>query len=597
LAASTFFIKGGRRMKRISILFSLLLLSSMLTFSLQITCVEAEARIWTVDDDGPADFDTIQEAINAASDGDTILVNAGTYYEHVAVNKTLSLVGEDVKTTIIDGNGTGHVINILSDNVNVTGFTVQKSGNVHMPALDAGICLNSTEGCNISENRVVDNGFCGISLLNSQENTITRNNITHTEWGGIHLMGSSRNTVSLNIVENTFGSINGHASSHYNNFTENVISNSTYGMFYNNANYNNICGNNISATEVIGIWLQEQVSYNNVAENNLINNTVAIRLQGPNRNNTLSGNFITGAEYGIKLENTQYVSITDNTIVNNRAGSDSWSAGIRLDYGRDTQINSNIISGNHYGILVYASSPRVSAYGNNISDNEFGVRVASGGSNNLNMTRNLVANSVSYGIGLTGFGSSSNYATISQNTITNNSDGIALGQYSDYNTIVQNNINQNKCGFYIEFSTQNTICSNNIVENDVQVNITSASANVWDNGYPSGGNYWSDCSGTDLCCGAYQNETGSDGIADEPHIIDTDNKDRYPLINPWAPQALITDINDDGAVNILDISIVAKAFGTKQGDSMYDEAADLDKNGHVNIIDISRVAKDYGKTV
>jgi parallel beta-helix repeat protein len=368
-------------------------------------------------------------------------------------------------------------------------------------------------------------------------------------------------------------------------------------MFYHDANYNNIRGNNISAIAVEGIWLQDQTSYNNVVENSLINNTVAIRLEGPNTNNTLSRNFITGAEYGIKLMNTQYTRITDNVIVNNRAGNDSWSAGIRLDYGGNAQIHSNIITGNHYGILMYTGSPRVSVYGNNISDNEFGLRVASGGSNNLNMTKNLVSNNIGYGIGLTGFGSSSNYATISQNTIVNNSDGVALGQYSSYNNILQNNISRNKCGLYIEFSTQNTIYGNNIADNSQQVNITSGSTNVWDSGYPYGGNYWSDCSRTDLFCGVHQNITGNDGIADEPYVIDADNKDNYPLMNPWAPQVLTTDINDDGKVNILDITIVAKAYGTKQGEPMYNEAADFDKNGQINIIDISMVAKDFKNRV
>jgi parallel beta-helix repeat protein len=576
--------------------------SSLFALMLSGVCLGSS---WTVTDAStivvPDDYSTIQEAIDNAVHGDTIFVKAGTYYEHVVVSKTVSLVGENVSTTIIDGNDTGHVVHIVRNNVNITGFTVRNSGHTHMPELEAGICLNGTTGCIISENHLVDNGFSGISLLYSQYNKIVGNSVNHTEWGGIHMLGSSHNIVSGNAVDNTtheYGvGINGHASSHYNTITDNVISNSKYGTFYHDANYNNICGNNISAIAVAGIWLQDQTSYNNVAENNLVNNTVAIILEGPNRNNTVSGNFITGAEYGIKLINTQYTGITDNTIVDNRAGNDAWSAGIRLESARDSQIRSNVVVGNHYGILIYSGSPRVSVYGNNISDNEFGLRVASGGSNNLNMTKNLVANSIGYGIGLTGFTSGSNYATISQNTITNNSDGIALGQYSNYNNIFQNNISHNKCGLFIEFSTENMIYGNNIIDNDQQVNITSASANVWDNGYPSGGNYWSDCNGTDLLSGAYQNEIGSDGIADEPYIMDADNKDSYPLMTPWAPPALITDINADGKVNIVDITIVAKAFGSTQGGPLWNEAADFDKNGQINIIDISRVAKDYGKTV
>ena len=62
-----------------------------------------------------------------------------------------------------------------------------------------------------------------------------------------------------------------------------------------------------------------------------------------------------------------------------------------------------------------------------------------------------------------------------------------------------------------------------------------------------------------------------------------------------SPSLLLTDLNKDGTVNILDISIIASVFGTQEGDENYDSIADLDKNGEVNIIDISMVAVDYGK--
>lgn len=62
-----------------------------------------------------------------------------------------------------------------------------------------------------------------------------------------------------------------------------------------------------------------------------------------------------------------------------------------------------------------------------------------------------------------------------------------------------------------------------------------------------------------------------------------------------APSVLLADLNRDGTVNILDISIVALAFGTQEGDENYNSNADLNKNGEVNIIDISMVAVDYGK--
>jgi len=59
------------------------------------------------------------------------------------------------------------------------------------------------------------------------------------------------------------------------------------------------------------------------------------------------------------------------------------------------------------------------------------------------------------------------------------------------------------------------------------------SINVWDNGYPSGGNYWSDCAGVDLFSGPYQNETGCDGIGDISYVIDGNSRDNYPLMGPF----------------------------------------------------------------
>ncbi len=57
------------------------------------------------------------------------------------------------------------------------------------------------------------------------------------------------------------------------------------------------------------------------------------------------------------------------------------------------------------------------------------------------------------------------------------------------------------------------------------------------------------------------------------------------------------DLNGDGIVNILDITMVAKAYGCQPVDQNWNSIADLDKNGIVNIMDISLVARDYGKTV
>jgi hypothetical protein len=59
--------------------------------------------------------------------------------------------------------------------------------------------------------------------------------------------------------------------------------------------------------------------------------------------------------------------------------------------------------------------------------------------------------------------------------------------------------------------------------------------NSWDDGYPSGGNYWSEYNGTDLMNGPNQDIPGSDGIGDTPYVIDLDSQDRYPLVSPSSP--------------------------------------------------------------
>ncbi len=87
-------------------------------------------------------------------------------------------------------------------------------------------------------------------------------------------------------------------------------------------------------------------------------------------------------------------------------------------------------------------------------------------------------------------------------------------------------------GIGSDSSDNNAVYHNNLITNTQQVALNGGS-NMWDNGYPSGGNYWSDYNGTDYYCGPYQNETGSDGIGDVPYVIDANNVDHYPLMHPY----------------------------------------------------------------
>jgi parallel beta-helix repeat protein len=533
----------------------------------------------------PDDYPTIQEAINHAAVGDVILVKPGTYYERVVVNKTISLVGEDVSTTIIDGGNTGHVISIVSDNVTLTGFTVQRGGGIMFPNYDAGISLKNTRGCKITSNNIVDNGCFGIHLLESNQNTVSGNDLARNTWYAIDLATSSGNIVSSNtaMFNGNIG-IGLHYSSQNNFILGNTILNNTYGLDAARASNNTILGNHLANNSETGIWIQDYAINNTIVGNNVTDSCYCIKIEEQADSNTVSGNILTYGQFGIQVLNAKYTDICNNTITHNYGG-DMWDAGIRLDSAGFSRIHSNLISDNWRGILLYTNSPNVSIYNNNISANEFGVRVASGGSNNLNMTGNLVANNNGYGIGLTGLGSSSNYATISQNTITDNSDGIALGQNSNYNSILQNNISRNKRGISIEFSTQNTIYHSNIADNNQQVNSTSASTNAWDNGCE--GNYWSNYNGTD---------SDNDGVGDT--YLPWEGLDNYPLMNVyWNP----CDTNHDLKVDKDDIDISTRAFGTRSRDDLWNGHADITgtaplvPDGRVDMRDIGLVAKDFGK--
>jgi len=102
-------------------------------------------------------------------------------------------------------------------------------------------------------------------------------------------------------------------------------------------------------------------------------------------------------------------------------------------------------------------------------------------------------------------------------------------------------------GLEIINSLDNVIYHNNFVMNKSQIYIRD-SMNVWDNGYPFGGNYWSDYSDVDLYCGPNQNIPSRDGIWDHPYVIDANNTDNYPLKKPYVPGNLSVSIYTDKAV-------------------------------------------------
>jgi parallel beta-helix repeat protein len=152
------------------------------------------------------------------------------------------------------------------------------------------------------------------------------------------------------------------------------------------------------------------------------------------------------------------------------------------------------------------------------------------------LCKNIITNSI-LGLYFSNDGDGNN--VVYGNTITGTDYGIyCFNQLGDRNNIAlayENNIANNSYGIYCQNSSNNKFYHNNFI-NNLQNAFSTQPANcsqVWDDGYPSGGNYWSDYNGTDTYRGVYQNETGSDGIGDTPYVIDANNGDSYPLMKPY----------------------------------------------------------------
>jgi parallel beta-helix repeat protein len=200
----------------------------------------------------------------------------------------------------------------------------------------------------------------------------------------------------------------------------------------------------------------------------------------------------------------QVILVSCNRIRVENLNLSKTSVGMQLLKTNDSIITgNNITANNRHGIyLEYSSNNSIT--GNNIANSWEGIRL---------------------------YDSSNN--SITGNNITNNYNGICL-EYSSNSIITGNNITANRrYGIYLYYSSNNSIFHNNFVDNAREA-YSYNSVNVWDDGYPSGGNYWSDYTGVDLFGGPYQNMTGGDGIGDTPYIIDANNQDRYPLMAPFS---------------------------------------------------------------
>ena len=206
--------------------------------------------------DTTLNYDTIQVAIDAPQtlSGHTILVDAGTYYENVLVNKTVTLIGENKHNTIIDGNFTGTVIKVTANNVSIQGFTIRGSGCACSDY--RGVSVENSRNINVTDNVIIENGF-GIRILWSYEIIVARNDIVDN-FQGINV-GSSFGSVFYhnNIVDNYYQAV---ASGEYT-WDDGYPSGGNYWSDYNGTDFNSGSGQNETGSDGIGDGPYEIDSY------------------------------------------------------------------------------------------------------------------------------------------------------------------------------------------------------------------------------------------------------------------------------------------------------------------------------------------------
>jgi len=223
-------------------------------------------------------------------------------------------------------------------------------------------------------------------------------------------------------------------------------------------------------------------------------------------NNSIYNNLAYFNQWGIATNHGSYNRIYNNTVHSNRG------TGIHIDWPSTDNIlyNNNVGSNTNVGISVINQANRTEIFGNKISESYFGIRL--------------------------------------ENSFANNISG--------------NYIIDNAYGVMLDLSENNTIYHNNFIDNAWQVHIQPSRFNIWDYGYPSGGNYWSDYNGLDLRSGPYQNEVGSDGIGDVPYTIDANNTDRYPLMRAHCYEDRMTQlVSTESAANSFRASLGVDSSG------------------------------------
>lgn len=440
-----------------------------------------------------------------------------------------------------------------------SGITIDGCGRNLIATLDItyGLTLSSVTRVTVKNMSIM--GFLrGLRLYNSFYNIIVQNNITDNRETGIELYQSSNNSFYSNIIAN-----NGHSAIY-----------GGYGIHFMYSSGNIFRDNNFTGNKRYNLFLSAGGSddianfIQDIDESNVVNGKPIYYLvnraniEVPSvagyvglincRNITVNGAELKYNSQGVFLANTTNSKILNCIIEDNHDGIRVWKSsnnffyknvitknylGISFYESHDNMLYENLISFNDFGgVELYRSSDN-EVFMNNITSNNKKFEPAGGGiyitmySTYNIIHKNFIAYNQEHGVHI-GVASRN---SIRGNNITNNS-GTGVYVYGSYNIICENNFVMNGRGILLsEYQTyENKIFHNNFIDNAEPSGIasTSASKNYWDNGYPFGGNYWTEYTYGDMFNGLNQDQLGNDGIGDIPIIMNPNNIDRYPLMAP-----------------------------------------------------------------
>ncbi len=269
--------------------------------------------------DGPNNYTTIQQAISNASNGDAVFVfdESSPYFEHLIINVSIQLIGENTTTTIIDGENQGDVVIFNADDITMAGFTVQHSGDT--PKVDAGIETRSNRNV-ITGNRVIQNGryAIGILLNGSSDTVVTENFISENGNEGVFLHDSFNCTIKNNIFTR-----NGHCAVIISDSSRNVIVQNT--MYENYATVslwqgaidNEIAWNLMRNQEYSGVGIWPGANNNSIHHNYLSNNSLYGFIITCAEGNIIANNTIWGSNEGIRLIMSNTTMIKFNNFIDN----------------------------------------------------------------------------------------------------------------------------------------------------------------------------------------------------------------------------------------------------------------------------------------